>query len=65
MLIGFCSVIGLLLILAWLRSQEGLYESNGTIVTQCEAEGFRKITFFLDRPDVMCRFTTALVGGQN
>ena len=31
----------------------GLYRSNGTYCTQCEAEGFRRITYFLDRPDVL------------
>jgi aminopeptidase N len=36
----------------------GLYESGGTFCTQCEAHGFRRITYFLDRPDVMARFTT-------
>ncbi len=35
---------------------EGLYQSNGIYCTQCEAEGFRRITFFPDRPDVMSRF---------
>ena len=35
---------------------EGLYMSNGMYCTQCEAEGFRKITFYPDRPDVMSRF---------
>jgi aminopeptidase N len=35
---------------------EGLYMSNGMYCTQCEAEGFRKITFYPDRPDVMARF---------
>ncbi len=39
---------------------EGLYLSKGMLCTQCEAEGFRKITYFLDRPDVMSRFTTTL-----
>jgi len=39
---------------------EGLYLSNGMLCTQCEAEGFRKITYFLDRPDVMARYTTTL-----
>ncbi|MGD8309687.1 MAG: aminopeptidase N [Chromatiales bacterium] len=39
---------------------EGLYRSGGMFCTQCEAEGFRRITFFLDRPDVMCRFTTRI-----
>jgi aminopeptidase N len=44
---------------------EGLYLSNGMFCTQCEAEGFRKITYFLDRPDVMARFTTTLVGDKD
>ncbi|MFZ3183568.1 MAG: aminopeptidase N [Pseudomonas sp.] len=39
---------------------EGLYKSSGMFCTQCEAEGFRKITYYLDRPDVMSRFTTSL-----
>ncbi|MDP2225864.1 MAG: aminopeptidase N, partial [Moraxellaceae bacterium] len=39
---------------------EGLYSSNGMYCTQCEAEGFRKITFYPDRPDVMSRFTTRI-----
>ena len=37
---------------------EGLYKSSGMFCTQCEAEGFRKITYYLDRPDVMSKFTT-------
>ena len=39
---------------------EGLYRSNGMYCTQCEAEGFRRITFFPDRPDVLSRFTTVI-----
>ncbi|MBD1601930.1 aminopeptidase N [Pseudomonas typographi] len=39
---------------------EGLYKSSGLFCTQCEAEGFRKITYYLDRPDVMSTFTTSL-----
>ncbi len=39
---------------------EGLYMSNGMYCTQCEAEGFRKITFYPDRPDVMTRFEVAI-----
>ncbi len=39
----------------------GLYVSGGNFFTQCEAEGFRRITYFPDRPDVMSRFTTTLV----
>jgi aminopeptidase N len=38
----------------------GLYVSNGNFFTQCEAEGFRKITYFPDRPDVMARYTVML-----
>ena len=37
---------------------EGLYESNGMLCTQCEAQGFRRIMFFIDRPDNMAVFTT-------
>ncbi|MCG6856493.1 MAG: aminopeptidase N [Salaquimonas sp.] len=38
----------------------GLYRSNGNYCTQCEAEGFRRITYFLDRPDVMAVYTTRI-----
>jgi aminopeptidase N len=38
----------------------GLYVSNGSFYTQCEAEGFRRITYFPDRPDVMAVFTVML-----
>ena len=38
----------------------GLYRSNGTYCTQCEAEGFRRITYFLDRPDVLSVYTTRI-----
>ena len=44
---------------------EGLYLSNGMLCTQCEAEGFRKITYFIDRPDVMSRFTTTIIGDRD
>ncbi len=40
---------------------EGLYLSDGMYCTQCEAEGFRRITFYPDRPDVMAKFTTTLI----
>lgn len=43
---------------------EGLYLSDGMYCTQCEAEGFRRITFYPDRPDVMATFTTTLVADQ-
>ena len=36
-------------------SLEGLYKSSSMFCTQCEAQGFRKITYFIDRPDVMAR----------
>jgi aminopeptidase N len=38
----------------------GLYRSGTALCTQCEAEGFRRITYFLDRPDVMARYTTTI-----
>ncbi len=43
---------------------EGLFVSNDMLCTQCEAQGFRKITYFLDRPDVMARFTTTLIADK-
>ena len=43
---------------------EGLYLSSGNYCTQCEAEGFRTITFFPDRPDVMSVFTTTVIGDK-
>ncbi|WP_226779212.1 aminopeptidase N [Oceaniglobus trochenteri] len=43
---------------------EGLYMSGGIYCTQCEAEGFRKITFYPDRPDVMAPFTVRIEGDQ-
>jgi len=46
-------------------SLEGLYKSSGMFCTQCEAEGFRKITYYLDRPDVMSIFTTTLVADKS
>jgi aminopeptidase N len=39
---------------------EGLYKSSGNFCTQCEAQGFRRITWFADRPDVMSVFTTTI-----
>ncbi len=38
----------------------GLYQSNGMYCTQCEAEGFRRITYFYDRPDAMTRYTVRM-----
>jgi aminopeptidase N len=43
---------------------EGLYQSNNMYCTQCEAEGFRRITFFPDRPDVMAEFYTEIIADQ-
>jgi len=43
---------------------EGLYRSNGMYCTQCEAEGFRKITYYPDRPDVMSVFTVRIEGEE-
>src|SRR6516225_6309049 len=40
----------------------GLYTSGGNFCTQCEPEGFRRITYFIDRPDVMARYTTTITG---
>ena len=42
----------------------GLYVSNGAFFTQCEAEGFRRITYFPDRPDVMARYTTTITAAK-
>ncbi|GLR63379.1 aminopeptidase N [Marinospirillum insulare] len=39
---------------------EGLYQSSGNFCTQCEAEGFRRITFYPDRPDILSKFTTRI-----
>ncbi len=41
---------------------EGLYKSGGMYCTQCEAEGFRRMTYYLDRPDVMAPFSTTIIG---
>ncbi len=43
---------------------EGLYQSSGNFCTQCEAEGFRRITYFLDRPDVMATYSTTIVADK-
>lgn len=45
-------------------SMEGLYKSRTMYCTQCEAEGFRKITYYLDRPDVMSEFTTTIIADK-
>ena len=43
----------------------GLYRAGSTYCTQCEAEGFRRITYFLDRPDVMAVYTTRIEADKN
>jgi aminopeptidase N len=43
---------------------EGLYRSGAMFCTQCEAEGFRRITWFLDRPDVLARYTTTITAAK-
>jgi len=53
----------------WLKPEEnkaleGLYQSSGNFCTQCEAEGFRRITYYLDQPDVMSTFTTAILADK-
>jgi len=52
-------------VVTWIEPQnntrlEGLYRSSGMFCTQCEAEGFRCITYYPDRPDVMARFRTRI-----
>jgi aminopeptidase N len=42
----------------------GLYESGGILCTQCEAEGFRRITFFPDRPDVLSRYRVRMTADR-
>ncbi|MDY6798794.1 MAG: aminopeptidase N, partial [Pseudomonadota bacterium] len=54
-----------LTLVTWIEPQnntrlEGLYKSSGMFCTQCEAEGFRCITFYPDRPDVMAKFRTRI-----
>jgi aminopeptidase N len=45
-------------------SLEGLYLSAGAYCTQCEAEGFRKITYFLDRPDVLAKYDVTIIADK-
>lgn len=42
----------------------GLYRTNGVYCTQCESEGFRRITYFYDRPDVLCVYTVNIIGDK-
>ena len=43
---------------------EGLYLSSGRFCTQCEAEGFRRITYFPDRPDILARYTVTIIADR-
>ena len=43
---------------------EGLYKSGGAFCTQCEAEGFRRITYYQDRPDVLAKYTTTVIADK-
>ncbi|RBW47863.1 aminopeptidase N [Psychromonas sp. B3M02] len=43
---------------------EGLYKSGDAFCTQCEAEGFRRITYYLDRPDVLAKFSTKVIADK-
>jgi aminopeptidase N len=45
-------------------SLEGLYKVKNLFCTQCESEGFRKMTYYLDRPDVMAKFTTKIIADK-
>ena len=45
-------------------SLSGLYQSGDILTTQCEAQGFRRITYFLDRPDNLCKFTVSLAADK-
>lgn len=44
---------------------DGLYKSGGAFCTQCEPEGFRRITYFLDRPDNLCIYSTEITADKN
>ncbi|MDB1123910.1 aminopeptidase N [Vibrio algarum] len=46
-------------------SLEGLYKSGGAFCTQCEAEGFRRITYYMDRPDVLAVFTSKVIAEKS
>lgn len=46
-------------------SLNGLYISSGNFCTQCEAEGFRRITYMYDRPDIMAKYSTTIVADKN
>ena len=47
------------------KSLEGLYQSGDILCTQCEAQGFRRMTYYLDRPDVMTKFQTKITADKS
>ncbi len=47
------------------KALEGFYQSGPQLCTQCEPEGFRKITYFIDRPDVMAKYKTRMIADKN
>jgi len=47
------------------KALDGLYKSGSIFCTQCEPEGFRRITYYLDRPDVMAKFTTKVIADKS
>lgn len=46
------------------KALEGLYQSSGNFCTQCEPEGFRRITYFIDRPDILARYSVTLIADR-
>jgi aminopeptidase N len=46
------------------KAFEGLYKSGDAFCTQCEAEGFRRITYYLDRPDILAKFSTKIMADK-
>lgn len=60
----FCLEIVTILAPETNTSLQGLYQSGEGICTQCEAEGFRQITYMLDRPDVLARYTTKITANK-
>src|SRR5690606_4403773 len=46
------------------KALEGFYQSGPQLCTQCEPEGFRKITYFIDRPDVMAKYKTRMIADK-
>lgn len=63
--VEFCLEIVTYLVPEKNTSLQGLYQSGDGICTQCEAEGFRQITYMLDRPDVLARYTTKITADKS